>query len=167
LHGGLEAAFRVFDQRAGVGCGWGCCGWGWGLGGLWLATLPFYYSTLYWDGLPYYYADNSYYLWNGTAGAYESVAPPPNAAQGGAPGAMQPGNTELFAYPKNGQSPEQQARDKQECSGWAATQTGPGASSAPPPGAAAPPMANAGPPNGANTLRAQAACLEGRGYSVR
>jgi hypothetical protein len=121
---------------------------------------------LYWDGLPYYYADNSYYLWNGTAGAYESVAPPPNAAQGGAPGAMA-GNTELFAYPKNGQSPEQQARDKQECSGWAATQTGPGASSGPPPGAAGPPMANAGAPNNGNTLRAQAACLEGRGYSVR
>jgi hypothetical protein len=79
---------------------------------------------------------------------------------------MQPGTTELFAYPKNGQSAEQQTRDKQECSGWAAAQTGPSSGPAPGPGAPPPPNA-AGPPNYANNLRAQAACLEARGYSVR
>src|SRR5580704_11088665 len=35
--------------------------WGWGLGGLGLglyfATLPYYYSTYWWGGVPYYYAD--------------------------------------------------------------------------------------------------------------
>ncbi|MFO1060041.1 MAG: YMGG-like glycine zipper-containing protein [Dongiaceae bacterium] len=31
---------------------------------------------------------------------------------------------QIYAYPTRGQSPEQQARDQQECSGWAAQQTG-------------------------------------------
>ena len=62
--------------------------------------------------------------------------------------AAQGGGTDLFAYPKNGQSAEQQARDRQECRNWAASQMGSGTDSA-------------------GNLRAQAACLEGRGYSVK
>jgi hypothetical protein len=52
-------------------------------------------------------------------------------------------------YPKNGQSPEQQATDKAECQQWASQQAGQVAQ---------------------NTLdyqRAMAACVEGRGYSAR
>jgi hypothetical protein len=55
---------------------------------------------------------------------------------------------DLFAYPKSGQSAEQQTRDRQECRNWAASQ------------------AASGTDNQGN-LRAQAACLEGRGYSVK
>jgi len=72
------------------------------------------------------------------------------------------GSADLFAYPKNGQSAEQQARDKQECRDWAATQMngngGGGATGA---------IASASPQAQQVNLRAQAACLEGRGYSVR
>src|ERR1700730_13043144 len=52
--------------------------WGWGgFGlGLYFAALPLYYSTLWWDGIPYYYADHTYYRWNGTVNQYETVSPP-------------------------------------------------------------------------------------------
>ena len=49
---------------------------------------------------------------------------------------------QMHAYPQRGQSPEQQARDKSECHGWAAQQ--PGAS----PMTAAPPPASTAPPPG-------------------
>jgi hypothetical protein len=137
--------------------GWGyggCCWWGWPTG-LFLATLPLYYSTWWWNGVPYYYADNSYYVWDAPGSRYEQVAPPSGLLSNGAPS---PGGTsggtmpaDLFAYPKNGQSTEQQARDRQECRDWAAGQTGGAAS------------AQGSDANG----RAQTACLEARGYSVR
>jgi hypothetical protein len=81
--------------------------------------------------------------------------------------ATQQSATDLFAYPKNGQSTEQQAQDKQECRSWAAAQTGsvpaqPGmASASPSPGSAAAPVSHDA------YLRAQAACFEARGYSVK
>jgi hypothetical protein len=187
--GGHVGAFRggglrgAYGWRGGYGGwrgygfypGWGY-GWGWGgLGyGLFFAGLPLYYSTLWWDGVPYYYAAGDYYRWNTTVGEYETVAPPAGLqSQVGAP---QGGSTDLFVYPKNGQSAEQQARDKFECHSWAKDQTGfdptqpGGAAAADPtkPGTVAhvPPM-----PEWAakrqDYLRAQTACLEGRGYSVR
>src|SRR3981189_502596 len=40
--------------------------WGWGLGGLGLglyfATLPYYYSTYWWGGVPSYSAAATYYI---------------------------------------------------------------------------------------------------------
>jgi hypothetical protein len=149
--GGAAWRGRYGDYRGGYGWrgGWG--GWG-GLGlGLYFATLPLYYSTLWWDGVPYYYADDNYYLWNSSADEYETVLPPPQVVNQVV--AQQP-VTELFAYPKNGQSAEQAARDKQECLRWAAQQSGfePTQSSA----------AKRG-----DYLRAQAACLDARGYTVK
>jgi hypothetical protein len=178
----------------GYGYWGGCCGWGWwgpgwfGLG-LYAAWLPWYYSLYWWDGYPYYYYDNTYYVWNGDAGQYQQVnppqgfnpstsssSPPPNAE---APG---PANDQLFAYPKAGQSPEQQARDRDECSRWAAGQVGQQPAQTPPAGAAPPAGAPSGaagqPSNGAAPasanammqhqayLRAEAACLQARNYTV-
>jgi hypothetical protein len=157
FHGGYHSAFGGFRGgygysgfRGGYGYrGFGCCWWGWG--GLFLATLPLYYSTWWWDGVPYYYAYNNYYAWNPDVGQYESVVPPVGLTSRGAPSPSAARGTDLFAYPKNGQSQEQQARDRQECRDWAATQVGSGA-----------------PTQGSEVnLRAQAACLEGRGYSVK
>ena len=64
----------------------------------------------------------------------------------------------LIAYPKNGQTQEQQGKDKFECHRWAASQTG-----------FDPTQAGGGsaPGNRSDYARAQAACLEGRGYSVK
>jgi hypothetical protein len=136
-------------------------GWGWGLGlglGLYFATLPLYYSTYWWGGVPYYYADNTYYVYDNTAGQYQTVAPPPGLANeaAGSAGAV---GTELIAYPKNGQSADQQSTDKFECHKWAATQSG----FDPSQGTAA----NATPATRTNYMRAEGACLEGRGYSVK
>ena len=75
-------------------------------------------------------------------------------AAGGAPAAGSSG--ELIAYPKNGQTADQQSKDKYECHKWAVGQTG----YDPTTGAAAPAAKRP------DYMRAQAACLEGRGYSV-
>jgi hypothetical protein len=137
-------------------------GWGWGLGGLGLglyfATLPLYYSTLWWDGIPYYYANNTYYVYDGNVGQYQTVAPPPGLEGQGnaAPG---PVGTDLIAYPKDGQSSDQQAKDKYECHHWATQQSG----FDPTQGA----TASATAAKRSDYMRAQAACLEGRGYSVK
>jgi hypothetical protein len=145
-------------------------GWGSGLGyGLFFATLPWYYSTYWWNGVPYYYANDTYYIWNRGVGQYETVNPPPEIAnQVGSSTA--PASSKLFAYPKNGQTPEQQSKDRFECEKWAAAQTGfdPAGSVAPStPGAAATPAAIPSPAIRQDYLRAQSACLGGRGYSVQ
>lgn len=151
FHGGFRGGF-VFRG------GFGCCYWpGYGL---FLATLPFYYSTLWWNGVPYYYTDDIYYVWNNNIGGYQAVIPPLQIMNQAA--AVQRGGTDLFAYPKNGQNAEQQAHDRQECRNWGASQTGSSAMTS-----ATPTSAASVPPTGVANLRAEAACLEGRGYSVR
>jgi hypothetical protein len=153
-----------YGWRGGYGYGWrgGYWGpWGWGgvgLGlGLYFATLPYYYSTYWWGGVPYYYADNNYYLWNSGVGQYQTVAPPPEVqAQSGGQGSAP--STDLIAYPKNGQSEEQLGKDKFECHKWAVAQTGFDPTQT---------GGGAAPGNRSGYLRAQTACLEGRGYSVK
>jgi hypothetical protein len=163
-HGGY--GYGGYGWRGGYGYGWrgGYWGpWGWGLGGLGLglyfATPPYYYSTYWWGGVPYYYADNTYYRWNDGVSQYETVAPPAGIQnQGGvaAQGAAAP--SDLIVYPKNGQTQEQLGKDKFECYRWAVGQTGFDPTQ---------PGGGAAPGNRSNYLRAQAACLEGRGYSVK
>lgn len=146
-----------YGWRGGYYGGWGW-GWGWGLGlGLYFATLPLYYSTLWYDGIPYYYANNTYYRYDPNVAQYQTVAPPPGLQNPAAP--QEPVGTDLIAYPKNGQSTEQQAKDKFECHRWAAQQSG----FDPTQGAAA--TATAG--RRTDYMRAQEACLDGRGYSVK
>jgi hypothetical protein len=97
-----------------------------GLGrlGIWsfFASLPWYYDTYWWDGAPYYYADDVHYQWNGDANAYETVQPP--AALTVQVRAQTPVTRELFAYPKAGQSSEQQATDREKRHRWAVAQSG-------------------------------------------
>ena len=47
---------------------------------------------------------------------------------------------QVYIYPERGQNPDQQARDRNECSGWAMQQTGynPAAPPPPPPGSSGP-----------------------------
>jgi hypothetical protein len=127
--------------------------------GAFVPVPPPYYTTIWVGGVPYYYADDTYYLYRGPGRGYEVVAPPPDesAATAQAPGP----SGELFIYPKNGQSPDQQARDRYECHSWASNQTG-----------FDPTTANGGVPpdqtaaKRADYDRAMGACLEGRGYTV-
>jgi hypothetical protein len=141
-----------------------------GLGFSWfLPILPLAYATYWYGGVPYYYANDVYYTYNPAYEGYVATDPPPIADSSGsadvAPlpgtaatppnGGPAPGDAgsmatgQIFMYPKNGQSPEQQATDKAECQQWASQQAGQVAQ---------------------NTLdyqRAMAACVEGRGYSAR
>ena len=70
------------------------------------------------------------------------------------------GSARSFVYPKLGQSAEKQASDEYECHRWAADQTGfdPSAAAA---------GQGTGPTQRSDYARAQMACLEGRGYTVR
>jgi len=137
-------------------------GWGWGgLGyGLFFASLPLYYSTLWSGGIPYYYAYPDYYSWNPAAGQYETVRPPAGLENPIAP--QESTAADLYAYPRNGQSTEQQAKDRSECQQWAAEQGGVDPAVAGPTG-----RITVAPSGQQDFLRAQTACLEGRGYSVR
>lgn len=174
-YGGWHGGYGGYGGWRGGYGGWGWRGyyggWGWGWGGLGLglyfAALPPLYATYWWGGIPYYYANNTYYVYDGNVGQYETVAPPPElqnqvVAQGPpgqAAGSGQAVGTDLMTYPANGQTAEQQAKDKYECHHWAATQTG----FDPTQGA----TESATPGKRSDYMRAQAACLEGRGYTVK
>jgi hypothetical protein len=151
---------------------------GWWHGGFWprafygpgfawfLPILPLAYATYWYSGVPYYYANDVYYTWNPTYDGYTATDPPPVAddssgsgdvgatappdagAQNG-PGPGGPVAGQIFMYPKNGQSAEQQATDRAECQKWAAEQAGQVAQ------------------NGSDYNRAMVACVEGRGYSAQ
>ena len=139
-----------------------------GLGFSWfLPILPLAYATYWYGGMPYYYANDVYYTWNPSYDGYTATDPPPvadpNAAGDASSGAPPQADTgpagpssgdpgvagQIFMYPKNGQSPEQQATDKAECQKWAASQAGQVAQ------------------NSSDYRRAMAACVEGRGYAAQ
>ena len=136
--------------------------------GVFVPILPVGYTTVYFGGVPYYYANDAYYEWVPAQNQYEVVAPPgdENAAQmqpppGAAPPPA-PSGDDFFVYPKNGQPDDLQAKDKYECHKWAAQQSGfdPTLS-----GGGVPADQNASARSSYN--RAMVACLEGRGYSVK
>lgn len=141
--------------------------------GVFVPVLPFAYTTVYFGGVPYYYANDAYYQWVPDQNQYEVVAPPgdenaaqmqpPPQPQGPGPGQAGPSiGSDFFIYPKNGQNDQQQATDKYECHKWANGQSGfdPTVS-----GGGVPPEQNA--PARSAYNRAMIACLEGRGYSVK
>ena len=121
--------------------------------GLIIGALPPLYSSFWFGGLRYYYFDDDYYLWDPVQRGYVVSAPPAETGTSA---------DELYVYPLRGQSDQQQATDRYECYRWAADQTGfdptrpAGGTSGSDPSAAR-----------ANYHRAETACLEGRGYSVK
>ena len=161
-HSGSGTSWGHWGGGGHGGGGYG--GGGYGGGGYWgwlapwaviggAAVLSPYYS-------PYYdsYYDSPYY------------APPPVAIQEQPPVYVQPApsvtplSTErIFAYPRQGQSEELQAKDRYECHSWAVSQTG-----------YDPTQPSAGDmleaqrnQMRADYQRAQGACLDGRGYTVK
>jgi hypothetical protein len=136
--------------------------------GVFVPVLPVYYSTVWVGGAPYYYANNTYYSWSPAQNGYQVVdppngqdaAPPPDAQDEAAPPPVP--NDDLFVYPQNGQSDQQQATDRYECHKWAGLQSGFDPTQQ---GGAEPGQQGAGNPD--DYQRAMKACLEGRGYSVR
>jgi hypothetical protein len=155
FRGGYYGGWR---GRGGYGYGYGWGGYYGGVGwlgyGLLFSALPLAYATYYWDGVPYYYSQGDYYQWDSAANEYQTVEPPEGlvnevAAATPADAAQPSAQPDLFAYPKNGQSATQQAKDRTDCQQWATGQVGANAARHP------------------DYLRAEAACLTGKGYSVR
>ncbi|MBS0448765.1 MAG: hypothetical protein JSR59_22815 [Proteobacteria bacterium] len=135
--------------------------------GIVVPLLPPGYTTVWIGGTDYFYANGTYYLPDGSAG-YTVVAPPPGSPPVAAddadgmeddsavaspvlPAPVPPAAATPPApvvYPRNGQSAAQTEADRRACDQWAATQ----------PGATA---------DASIFQRAEAACLDGRGYTVR
>jgi hypothetical protein len=128
--------------------------------GYFFASIPSYCKLVYWEGVPYYYADDLYYEWNGSAGAYQEVPPPVGLAEQIA--AQAPVMTELFVFPNGDQSNEQLERDREACHRWAVQQVGFDPTTAASHIKASDPSAA----KLANYLRADAACLEAHDYRV-
>ncbi len=126
--------------------------------GVVVGDLPAFATVLTIGAVSYWYANGIYYRNLPGGGGYEVVAPPVSASTVAAPV-----SDKLYIYPRNGQSAEVQASDEYECHRWAVTQSG------------FDPTANATASNTATIDvskrgdygRAQAACLDGRGYTVR
>jgi hypothetical protein len=127
--------------------------------GIVVPILPPFYTTVWFGGAPYYYANDTYYVWSADQQGYVvSDAPQdPESAS-----TQPPGSDDLFVYPKNGQSDQQQATDRYECHSWARQQTGYDPTQ--PLGGVDQAQADAA---RAQYERAEGACLEGRGYTVR
>jgi hypothetical protein len=135
---------------------------GWSLQGhgFYFASIPSYCRLFYWDGALYYYADDVYYEWSSSVGAYQEVQPPAGLAE--QIDAQSPAVTELFVFPNGDQTNEQLERDRQACHRSAVQQAGfdPAAEG---PRTKAMDRSAA---KRADYLRADEACLEARDYSV-
>lgn len=116
--------------------------------GIVLPFLPSAHVSLWLGGAPYYYANGAYYA--PAPQGYAVVNPPPgvDSAQPVPPAPPPRGLPDPIIYPRNGQSPAQLEADRQDCNRWATTQ----------------PLALA---EADVFQRAVAACLDGRGYTVR
>jgi hypothetical protein len=127
--------------------------------GIVVPILPPFYTTVWFGGAPYYYANDTYYVWSADQQGYVVSDPPqdPDSAS-----TQPPGSDDLFVYPKNGQNEQQQATDRYECHSWAREQTG--FDPTQPLGGVDQDQVDAG---RAQYQRAEGACLEGRGYTVR
>ncbi|WP_240201718.1 DUF6515 family protein [Pseudomonas sp. PDNC002] len=114
--------------------------------------LPSYAEQVWIGSIGYFLAAGTYYLWQASSQDYEVVAPPQQQ-----PVAVAQTGYDVIAYPMYNQGPDQQARDRYECHGWAVQQSGfdPASASYAPPAYVAD-----------NYRRALGACLSGRGYSV-
>jgi hypothetical protein len=140
--------------------------------GLFVPVLPPAYTTLWVGATPYYYANDVYYTQ--VPGGYSVATPPPDfdpalVAPADAPpptryvepppseaAAVGASVDKLFVYPKNGQSAQQTQSDQTDCERWASRQTG------------YDPARGRDDDSGLqNYQRAETACLEGRGYTVK
>lgn len=119
-----------------------------------VSELPAFRTVVVIGGISYLYLNGVYYR-ERAEGGYEVVPSPVTGvgSVGGVPG-------RLFVYPAQGQSAELQATDEYECHRWAVSQTG----FDPAPAATG---QSTEVTRRADYVRAQTACLEGRGYTLR
>jgi hypothetical protein len=126
--------------------------------GVFVSLLPPYYTTVWFGGIPYYYANDAYYLYRERERVYEVVEPP----YGAQASTVSPAAEDIYVYPREGQSQAQTDADRYECHRWAVDETGFDPTRTD--GGVGADQARAA---RAEYQRAMTACLEGRGYSVR
>ena len=126
--------------------------------GIIVPVLPAFYTTLWFHGLPYYYANDVYYMWRPDLNGYQVTEAPDIETEQQSTYLAD----ELFIYPKEGQSKEQQAEDRYACHRWGVEQTS--YDPIQPPGNLTVEKLRE---MREDYQRAMKACLEGRGYSVR
>ena len=160
--------YRVHGGYYGWGGG-GAAAVGAGVGAAWVLACTSrrcrsITQTYYWGGVPYYYANDVYYTWDPNVNQYVTVAPPAGlqAPAGRRPSRRADRRARHRAHGLPEERPERPSSRRRTSSSvtngrWARRGFDPT------PGAAA-----AGAANKRNDyMRAQAACLEGRGYSVQ
>lgn len=128
--------------------------------GLIVPFLPLYYTTIRIGGIPYYYANDVYYTQS--AGGYMVVEPPKGEATAAPSPTEQTPANQVFIYPRQGQNEKKQADDRYECHRWVVSQTGYDPIK-PPVNLSEAQMTQ----KRADYQRASAACLDGRGYTVK
>jgi len=127
--------------------------------GLFVPFLPLYYTTIWIQGIPYYYANDTYYTQ--TDGGYVVAQPPQGDVSETPPATDDSAESKMFIYPRRGQTEEQQAKDRYECHKWAVDQTN------------YDPTNISGVPadqvmqKRSDYQRSMAACLDGRGYTAK
>ena len=119
--------------------------------GLFVTSLPGYYSSFWLGGTRYFYSDETYYVYEAERRGYV-VAHSPYGDDDYNDSAL---GDDLYVYPAQGQSEQQQADDRYQCHRWAVDQS------------------NYDPLDDeydasrrADYRRAMTACLTGRGYTV-
>ena len=120
--------------------------------GLFVSSLP-YYSSFWFGSTRYYYSDGVYYNYEPTRAGYV-VSPSPYGDE--RKDEVAATVEDMYIYPAQGQSLQQQADDKYQCHRWAVDQT-----------QYDPTSADFDAPRRADYVRTMTACLTGRGYTVR
>lgn len=120
-------------------------------------SLPYGYVSFTLASGLYFFGAGNYYLWDPGYREYVVVERPRGAEQAVQQAeATAETSTQVYAYPKQGQSEQQADRDRYDCHLWAVEQSG---------------FDPAEPGDGTDLIpdyrRAITACLEGRGYSVK
>ncbi|MEO8306509.1 MAG: hypothetical protein ABI616_00530 [Pseudomonadota bacterium] len=121
--------------------------------GLFVSSLP-YYSSFWYGNARYFYSDGVYYNYAPAQNGYV-VAPSPYANENEHQEGATPAVDNMYVYPAQGQSEQQQADDKYQCHRWAVDQSG-----------YDPTTADFDAQRRADYDRAITACLTGRGYTV-
>ena len=119
-----------------------------------VSTLPVGFISFSLGAFTFYYVNETYYVWDEDQEAYVVVETPEGADEAIA----RETEGRLFVYPNEGQSEEQQAKDRYACHRWAVEETG------------VDPIEDDEPlsrDHRRNYRRAITACLEGRGYTVK
>jgi hypothetical protein len=122
--------------------------------GLFVNFLPGYYSSFWFGSTRYFYADDTYYVYEPERRGYVVTRSPYGDDRDEEYSDDQ--DEDLFVYPAKGQSEQQQADDRYDCHRWAADQTN-----------YDPVESSYNADKRADYLRAMTACLTGRGYSVK